>query len=96
MPAYALSLGADPVPVLLDALPSLPTAPRCEVARDLLVRRASGGGADWRTFNVARARADALLAAAESELRAIAIACDLPITRSGATRTAPLLPPLRG
>jgi hypothetical protein len=93
---YAVSLGADAVPVLLDALPSLPTAPRCDVAHDLLVRRESGGGADWRTFNFARARAHALLAAAESELQAITLACDLPITRSGATRTAPRLPPLRG
>jgi hypothetical protein len=93
---YALSLGADAVPVLLDELPSLPTAPRCEVARDLLVRRASGGSADWRTFNVARERADALLDTAEGDLQAIALACDLPITRSGATRIAPRLPPLRG
>lgn len=93
---YAASLGADAVPILLDALPSLPTASRCEVAHDLLVRRESGGGADWRTFNLARARAHALLAAAESELQAITFACDLPITRSRATRTVPRLPPLRG
>jgi hypothetical protein len=94
--SYAVSLGADAVPVLLDAIPSLPPAPRCEVARDLLARRESGAGPDWRTFNVGRARAHALLVDAEKELRAVALRCDLPITRSGATRTAPPLPPLRG
>lgn len=93
---YAVSLGADAVPVLLDALPSLPPGSRCEVAHDLLARREPGGGADWRTFNFARARAQTLLAAAESELQALAFACDLPISRSGATRRVPRLPPSRG
>jgi hypothetical protein len=86
--AYATSLGADAVPALLAALPSLPPAPRCAVARDLLARSRPGLEPGWRTFNVSRSRARALLAASASELQKAALTCS--VTRPAArTRGGP-------
>ncbi|HET6618093.1 MAG TPA: DUF4173 domain-containing protein, partial [Gemmatimonadota bacterium] len=72
---YATSLGPDAVPALLDVLPSLSSAARCGVARDLLERARTREEGGWRTFNVSRARAHALLAASEGELRAAVAGC---------------------
>jgi hypothetical protein len=83
--------GTDAVPV--SSTPSRFPLPAAR-SRATVARRV--GGTRRRTFNLARARAQALLAAAESELQAVVLLCDLPIIRSGATRTVPRLPPLRG
>ncbi|MGH7672704.1 MAG: DUF4153 domain-containing protein [Gemmatimonadales bacterium] len=58
---YALSLGADAVPALLDALPHLDERSRCAVASGLLSRWTSDEGADWRTWNWSRGRARRLV-----------------------------------
>lgn len=52
---YAATLGADAAPGLLAALPSLPPADACIVARRLA--RWAEGEPDWRTWNWSRARA---------------------------------------
>ncbi|HYO45179.1 MAG TPA: DUF4173 domain-containing protein [Gemmatimonadota bacterium] len=75
--AYATSLGSDAVPALLDALPSLPFSPRCAVARELLARSRAGSEPDWRTLNISRARARALLAASASELEKTEFVCSI-------------------
>lgn len=75
--AYATSLGADAVPALLDALPSLPFSPRCAVARELLARSRAGREPDWRTLNISRARARELLAASASELEKTEFTCSI-------------------
>jgi hypothetical protein len=72
---YASSLGADAVPALLEALPSLPDESRCEVARALRSRPRAAEGPDWRSFNLARSRARALLAAASDELQETSRVC---------------------
>lgn len=77
---YAVSLGADAVPALLEALPSLPSDARCATARELLARNGPRPG-DWRTYNASRARARALLDAADGALRDAATGCDQPPRR---------------
>ena len=79
--AYAVALGADAVPALLEALPTLHPDARCATARGLLARANTVPGDDWRTFNLSRARARALLEAAGGELRAAAAGCDHPPRR---------------
>jgi hypothetical protein len=75
---YALSLGADAVPLLLDALPSLSDRDRCVVALELL--RHWGDGAegdyravqgDWRTWNWSRGRSRRLVRERAESLRAL-------------------------
>ena len=75
---YAVSLGADAVPPLLDALPSLADRDRCIVALELL--RHWGDGAegdyravqgDWRTWNWSRSRARRLVRERAEALRAL-------------------------
>ncbi|MGB7922374.1 MAG: DUF4173 domain-containing protein [Pyrinomonadaceae bacterium] len=58
---YASSLSADAVPALFETLPTLGRYNRCVVATDLLDRRASSDGGDWRTWNRSRSRARGLL-----------------------------------
>lgn len=58
---YAASLGADAVPTLLAALPRLDAGARCGVARGLLDQRRRLERDDWRSWNLARARARRLL-----------------------------------
>ena len=69
---YASTLGADAVPVLLDALPRLTAADRCIVVTRLLDRWVDGSmaEADWRTWNWSRARARRLLTDRAVEFRA--------------------------
>jgi predicted transporter len=67
---YATSLGADAVPPLLHALPSLGETERCAVASALL-RRWGQGDADWRTWNWSRARARRLVSGQANALRAL-------------------------
>ena len=73
--SYAVSLGADAVPSLLHALPSLSPPAACGVARGLLEYRGGLSGRDWRTHNVSRARAATLLDASAGALRNAASRC---------------------
>ena len=63
---YVVGLGDDAVPAMLEKLPSLRPDVRRALALGLL-RRSNGGG-DWRSFNLARSRADELLARHHDEL----------------------------
>jgi hypothetical protein len=64
--AYVAGLSDDAVPELLEALPGLRPDVRRSLAIELLIRSESGG--DWRSFNLARARARSLLASRHEEL----------------------------
>jgi hypothetical protein len=66
---YAASLGADAVPALLEASPNLSPAARAEVARQLLRLTSEEQGADWRSWNLARARARRAIIGSEALLR---------------------------
>jgi len=68
---YAASLGADAVPLLLDALPRLDERATCSVAAGLLKQRRRLERDDWRSWNFARARARRLLHDQEAHLRAV-------------------------
>jgi hypothetical protein len=68
---YATTLGADAVPVLLDALPRLEPADQCIVASSLL-KRWYGKPRDWRTWNWSRSRAIRLVTGRAESLRAAA------------------------
>jgi hypothetical protein len=63
---YVAGLSDDALPEMLERLPSLRTDLRRALALELLRRNPSGG--DWRSFNLARSRADALLAQHHDEL----------------------------
>ncbi|HVH10031.1 MAG TPA: DUF4173 domain-containing protein [Gemmatimonadales bacterium] len=72
--AYAASLSADAVPVVLAALPRLSEPERCRAARRLLGRWGSDAGRPedgWRSWNLARARARRAVREAEAGLRAL-------------------------
>ena len=75
---YARALSADAAPALLAALPALPRDARCALASDLLARWPSDARADWRTWNVARARARKLVGARQVSLTAEAQGCPAP------------------
>lgn len=64
--AYLSGLSDDAVPVLLERLPSLRGDLRRALATALLERSREADG--WRSFNVARSRADALLTERRDEL----------------------------
>jgi hypothetical protein len=63
---YIAGLSDDAVPEMLERLPSLRPDLRRALALELLRRNSSGG--DWRSFNLARSHADALLAQHHDEL----------------------------
>ncbi|HYT62570.1 MAG TPA: DUF4173 domain-containing protein, partial [Gemmatimonadales bacterium] len=65
---YALTLGADAVPALIDALPRLGAADRRVVVCGL-VSRWNKEDADWRTWNWSRARARRLVSHDAAALR---------------------------
>jgi hypothetical protein len=77
---YARALSADAVPAILPALPALPREARCALASDLLSRWPADAHADWRTWNVARARARKLVGARRAGLDAEARGCPPPAT----------------
>lgn len=66
---YAASLGADAVPLLLEALPRLDEPARCAVAAGLVAQRDRLERDDWRSWNFARARARRLLHDQAARLR---------------------------
>jgi two-component system, OmpR family, sensor histidine kinase BaeS len=63
---YVGNLSDDAVPALLEALPRLRPDLRRSLAVELLRRSDTGG--DWRSFNLARVRAESLLARHHDEL----------------------------
>ncbi len=69
--AYLSTLGDDAVPVLIEALPSLPPAEAAEVRRGLRSRLREidrDGEPSWQSWNLARERARALLGQARGQL----------------------------
>ena len=66
---YAATLGGDAVPALLEALPSVPAADRCEAVETLLTRW-NDSPSDWRSWNWSRARARRLVQQQADALRA--------------------------
>ena len=66
---YAVSLGADAVPPLLEALPNLDPPSQCVIATKLLKRWSSASDADWRNWNWSRSRARRLVAERSATLR---------------------------
>jgi hypothetical protein len=64
---YAVSLGADAVPILMRALPTLGAADRCVVITGLLERW--DAEPDWRTWNWSRSRAHHLVREQATPLR---------------------------
>jgi hypothetical protein len=58
---YAVSLGADVVPTLVAAWPTLDAATRCDVTHALLARWRKLPAPDWRNWSWARSRERALV-----------------------------------
>jgi hypothetical protein len=83
---YAASLGADAVPVLLDALPGIEPKVRCDVARKLLVLWGPETHADWRTWTWPRGAARRLVRAHAPEL---AVPCVGTVVDSAAPSATP-------
>jgi hypothetical protein len=69
--AYATSLSADAVPVLIDALPDLPADVQCPVARHMLRRWPPGERRSIRSWNWSAARASHAVREAEAQLRSM-------------------------
>jgi Domain of unknown function (DUF4173) len=65
---YALALSSDAVPSLLEHLPSLGPSQRCALAVGLNARWRDPDP-DWRTWSLARTRAQALVESAEAAFR---------------------------
>jgi hypothetical protein len=70
---YALKLGADAAPALLQTTRSLDDTRRAALARGLLNRWSDPRAADWRSWSVGRARALRVVADADADLRAMAL-----------------------
>jgi hypothetical protein len=68
---YAASLGADAIPTLVAAWPTLDAATRCDLTHALLLRWRNLPPADWRSWNWARARERRLARSVESRFEAI-------------------------
>ncbi len=66
--SYAVSLGADAVPQLLDALPRLEPKARCDVSRKLLALWGPATHSDWRSWTWPRGSARRVVAAHATEL----------------------------
>lgn len=62
--AYLATLSADAAPALIGALPELPTEARCALAQGLQRRWGPDGVRDWRSWNLAEARARRLVSQA--------------------------------
>jgi len=69
--AYATSLSADAVPVLIDALPALPADVQCPLARHLLRRWPPGRERSLRSWSWSAARASDAVREHEARLRAM-------------------------
>jgi hypothetical protein len=69
--AYATSLSADAVPVLIDALPVLPYDVQCPLARHMLRRWPPDRDRSIRSWNWAAARAGGAVREHEARLRSV-------------------------
>ena len=69
--AYASSLSADAVPILIDALPALPPDVQCPLARHMLRRWPPEREQPLRAWNWAAARAAQVVRAREAQLRSM-------------------------
>jgi hypothetical protein len=69
--AYATSLSADAVPVLIDALPALPADVQCPLARHLLRRWPPDRGRSLRSWSWSAARASDAVREHEARLRSM-------------------------
>jgi hypothetical protein len=69
--AYATSLSADAVPVLIDALPALPRDVQCPLARHMLRRWPPDGERSIRSWNWSAARASDAVREHEARLRSM-------------------------
>jgi hypothetical protein len=67
--AYATSLSADAVPILIDALPGLPRDVQCPLARQMLRRWPPDGDRSIRSWNWSAARASEAVREHEARLR---------------------------
>ncbi|MFL5919617.1 MAG: DUF4153 domain-containing protein [Gaiellaceae bacterium] len=67
---YIANLSDDAVPTLVDQIWTLPAAQRQQLAQALLARESAWR--DWRSWNLARTRADAALSRRRAELSALA------------------------
>lgn len=70
--AYATSLSADAVPVLIKALPALPGEAQCSLARHMLRRWAPEREESIRTWNWSASRARVAVREREAQLRSMA------------------------
>jgi hypothetical protein len=73
--AYATSLSADAVPVLIDALPGLPEDVQCSLARHMLRRWPPDQARSVRGWNWSAARAGDAVRVHEAQLRSRTSAC---------------------
>lgn len=83
--AYAMSLSADAVPILIDALPVMPPDVQCPLARHLLRRWPPDRYRWMRSWNWSAARAADLVRAHEGQLRAMVgpdLGCAAPAPKS--------------
>lgn len=69
--AYATSLSGDAVPVLIEALPALPSDAQCRLARHMLRRWPPDGTRSIRGWNWSAARASDAVRAHEAQLRSM-------------------------
>jgi hypothetical protein len=69
--AYATSLSADAVPVLIDALPALPPDVQCRLARHMLRRWAPDRERSIRNWNWSASRASDAVREHEARLRSM-------------------------
>jgi hypothetical protein len=79
--SYALTLGADAAPTLVEIAQSSDTEHAGALARGLLARWVDAPDEDWQEWNRARARARSLVSQAEPELRAMARAAMPAVTQ---------------
>jgi hypothetical protein len=66
---YLISLSADALPAVMEALPNLPEPQRCRTAARILARWTPPESVDWRTWNWSRAQAWQLVGARLDELK---------------------------
>jgi len=76
--AYIAYLSGDAVPVLVPALPALPTEARCRIAERLLRLWGGERGLDWRSWNRSAARARAIVRGRAADLGRFADECPRP------------------
>ena len=88
--AYATSLSADAVPVLIDALPALPRDVQCPLARHMLRRWPPDRGRSIRSWNWSAARASDAVREHEARLRSmVGPECAAPGVADGGRSPAP-------